>query len=122
MRIHTKFPDVPPHLTLKAIRLKQRLENRTVNAATLEADEVAIVVSELIRNRKLYCELPTREIGLWWSLYLELCEIGDPTVLMVKEWLVYGDGYLGNLMRRMAPEKRREAFRDAGCEYRGIAE
>lgn len=122
MHIQTKFPEVPPHLTLKATRLKQRLENRTVRAESLDADEVAIVVSELIRNRSLYNVLPTREIGLWWGLYLDLCAIGNPTVLVVKEWLVFGDSWLGDAMRSLPPEKRRERFRLAGCEYRGMTE
>ena len=122
MPIQTKFPDVPPHLTLKATRLKQRLENRTVRAENLDADDVAIVVSELIRNRSLYDVLPTSEIGLWWGLYLDLCAIGNPTVLVVKEWLVFGNSWFGNSLRSLPPEKQREYFRRSGCAYRAVTE
>lgn len=122
MNVETRYPTVPPHLTLKAARLKQRLENGTAIISRLDPDEVAIIVSDVMHNADLYRALPSKENAVWWTTFLKLCAAGNPTTLMIQEWLLMGNGYLDAALRSLPPEKRRQAFANAGCAYRGINE
>lgn len=122
MRNTIRQPAAPAHLTLKAIRLTQKMRNGAIPASALDDDEVAIVIAEIIRNVDQYRGIPTREGVYWWLQFVSLCTLENPAALVVREWLLLGNGYLGQALRSQPEPKRREAFRALGCEYRGAAE
>lgn len=122
MRHTIPQPTAPAHLTLKAIRLTQKMRNGALPASALDEDEVAIVISEIIRNVDRYQGFTAREGAFWWLLFIDLCTIENPAALVVYEWLVLGRGLLGQILRARPGKECMERFRAHGCEYRGVAE